>query len=67
MLASPAGQHVRGMNRYAAVGVPAEVKEYVERFAELARADEIMTVHPAPAVEGRLRSIELLAAAMANR
>ena len=67
VLESSAGRHVKGMTRYAAVGVPAEVRDYVERFAELARADEIMTVHPAPAVEGRLRSIELLAAAMANR
>jgi luciferase family oxidoreductase group 1 len=67
VLESSAGRHVKGMTRYAAVGVPAEVRDYVERFAALARADEIMTVHPAPAVEGRLRSIELLAAAMANR
>jgi luciferase family oxidoreductase group 1 len=67
VLESSAGRHVKGMTRYVALGVPAEVSDYVERFAELARADEIMTVHPAPAVEGRLRSIELLAAAMANR
>jgi luciferase family oxidoreductase group 1 len=67
VLASPAGHHVKGMTRYAAVGVPAEVRAYVERFAERARADEIMTVHPAPAVESRLRSLELLAEAMAKR
>jgi luciferase family oxidoreductase group 1 len=66
VLASPAGQHVKAMTRYAAVGVPAEVRAYVERFAELARADEIMTVHPAPTVQGRLRSLELLAGAMAQ-
>ncbi len=66
VLASPAGRHVKGMTRYAAVGVAAEVKGYVERFAELARADEIMTVHPAPTVASRLRSIELLATAMAS-
>jgi luciferase family oxidoreductase group 1 len=67
VLESPAGRHVKGMTRYAAVGVAAEMQDYVERFAQLARADEIMTVHPAPAVDGRLRSIELLAEAMAKR
>jgi luciferase family oxidoreductase group 1 len=65
VLESPAGRHIKGMTRYAAVGVPAELRDYVVRFAELARADEIMTVHPAPTVEARLRSIELLAGAMA--
>jgi luciferase family oxidoreductase group 1 len=64
VLASPAGRHVMGMTRYAAVGTPAEVREYVDEFAAIARADEIMTVHAAPAVEARLRSIELLATAM---
>jgi luciferase family oxidoreductase group 1 len=62
VLESPAGRHVKTMTRYAALSVPSEVRAYVERFAELARADEIMSVHPAPTVEGRLRSIELLAA-----
>jgi luciferase family oxidoreductase group 1 len=60
-LESPAGLHVRGMTRYRAIGPASEVRAYVERFGELARADEIMTVHPAPTVQGRLRSIELLA------
>ncbi len=61
VLESPAGRHVKGMTRYRAMGVASEVKDYVERFAALSRADEIMTVHPAPTVQGRLRSIELLA------
>ena len=62
VLESPAGRHVKTMARYAALGVASEVRAYVKRFAEVARADEIMSVHPAPTVEGRLRSIELLAA-----
>jgi luciferase family oxidoreductase group 1 len=66
VLASPAGLHVTRMTRYAALGVRSELKAQVERFAALARADEIMTVHPAPTVDGRLRSIELLAGAMAE-
>ena len=61
VLESPAGQHVKNMTRYAAVGVASEVKAYVERFAARAHADEVMTVHPAPTVPARLRSIELLA------
>ena len=64
VLESPAGLQVKRMTRYAALGVASEVAAYVERFAALAQADEIMTVHPAPTVEGRLRSIELLAGAM---
>jgi luciferase family oxidoreductase group 1 len=63
VLETPAGHHVRNMTRYRAMGVASEVAAYVEHFAELARADEIMTVHPAPTVQGRLRSIELLAGA----
>jgi len=61
VLESPAGRHVKSMTRYRAMGVASEVKDYIERFAELSRADEIMTVHPAPTVQGRLRSIEILA------
>ncbi len=61
VLETPAGLHVKNMTRYAAVGAAAEVRDYVDRFASLARADEIMTVHPAPTVQARLRSIELLA------
>jgi hypothetical protein len=48
------------------VGVASEVRPYLADFAELARADEVMTVHPAPTVQGRLRSIELLAGPMAG-
>ncbi len=66
VLESPAGRHVKSMTRYAAVGVASEVRPYVAHFAELARADEVMTVHPAPTVQGRLRSIELLAGSIAG-
>jgi luciferase family oxidoreductase group 1 len=62
VLESPAGLRIKSMTRYAAVGVASEARAYVERFASLARADEVMTVHPAPTVEARVRSIELLAA-----
>jgi luciferase family oxidoreductase group 1 len=62
ILDSPAGQSIKAMATYSAVGEQAEVKAAVARFAELAHADEIMTVHPAPTLVDRLRSVELLAA-----
>jgi alkanesulfonate monooxygenase SsuD/methylene tetrahydromethanopterin reductase-like flavin-dependent oxidoreductase (luciferase family) len=63
-LESPAGLRVTSMTRYAALGPLSDVRAYVVDFAELTRPDEIMTVHPAPTVPGRLRSIEILAGAM---
>jgi luciferase family oxidoreductase group 1 len=62
ILDSPAGQSIEAMTTYTAVGEPAAVSATVERFAKLARADEVMTVHPAPTLAARLRSIEILAA-----
>jgi luciferase family oxidoreductase group 1 len=61
ILASPAGLHVQQMVTYSAVGTPAEVSEYIAAFANHADADELITVHPSPTAETRLRSIELLA------
>ncbi len=60
VLASPAGQSIRAMGQYSAVGTGEEVRDFVERFAALAEADELITVHPAPTLAARLRSIELL-------
>ncbi|MFT3837414.1 MAG: LLM class flavin-dependent oxidoreductase [Myxococcaceae bacterium] len=61
VLDSPAGEPVRQMARYTALGTAAEVKSYLEGFAKRADADELITVHPAPSLEARLKSIELLA------
>jgi luciferase family oxidoreductase group 1 len=61
ILASPAGLHVQQMVTYSAVGTPAEVSEYIAAFADHADADELITVHPSPTAETRLRSVELLA------
>jgi luciferase family oxidoreductase group 1 len=61
ILASPAGQQVEQMVTYSAVGTPDQVGDYVDRFAEFAQADEVMTAHHAPDVASRLRSVELLA------
>jgi len=62
ILESPAGQSIEAMTKYSAVGEEAEVRAYVERFAKLARTDEVMTIHPAPTLAARMRSIEILAA-----
>jgi len=61
LLESPAGAQLKQMMTYAAVGTPDEVRTYVAEFVEHSGADELMTVHPAPALDARLRSLELLA------
>jgi luciferase family oxidoreductase group 1 len=67
LLASGAGRHVDQMLTYAAVGTPVEVREYLEGFAKQADADELIVAHQAPSAEHRLRSVTLLAEAMADR
>ncbi len=65
LLASPQGQQIARMMHYTAAGSPSSVAEYLRLFADATGADELMTVHPAPTVHERLRSIDLLADAMA--
>jgi luciferase family oxidoreductase group 1 len=64
LLAQGASQHVDQMLTYAAVGTPAEVREYLESFRKRADADELIVAHQAPTTEGRLRSVALTAEAM---
>jgi luciferase family oxidoreductase group 1 len=61
VLDSPAGQRIKAMSTYAAVGTASEVAAYLEGFAKKADADELITVHASPNIDARLRSIELLA------
>ncbi len=61
ILESPAGETVRAMSTYSAVGTEADVKAYIDSFARFADADELIVVHPAPTLQARLRSVELLA------
>jgi luciferase family oxidoreductase group 1 len=61
LLASPSGRHVQQMATYSAVGTPADIGQYLAAFAKHADADELITVHPSPTAEARLRSVELLA------
>lgn len=60
LLGTPQGRHVAEMMTYAAVGTPDAVRAYLDDFADLADADELMVVHASPTIEARLRSVELL-------
>jgi luciferase family oxidoreductase group 1 len=66
LLAQGAAHHVDQMLTYAAVGTPSEVRDYLENFAKVADADELIVAHQAPTTEGRLRSVTLTAEAMAE-
>lgn len=67
VLASPEGRRIEQMVRCSAVGVPSEVREFLERFAKSADADELIVTLPSPQPEDRLRSAELLAGEMLRR
>ncbi len=60
LLESPAGQGIKQMLTYAAIGTSEPVHAYVAEFVRHADADELMVVHAAPTVEARLRSLEIL-------
>ncbi|MBO0820597.1 MAG: LLM class flavin-dependent oxidoreductase [Nocardiopsaceae bacterium] len=65
LLASGAAVHVDEMLTYSAVGPAADVRRYLDGFAARIEADELITVHQAPDLDQRLRSVTLLAEAMA--
>jgi luciferase family oxidoreductase group 1 len=65
LLRRGAGQQIDQMLTYAAIGTTAEVADYLERFRRKADADELITAHQAPSIEGRLRSVTLAAEALA--
>ena len=65
LLEHGAAVHVDQMLTYSAIGTPREVREAVERFAKHADADELIVAHQSPTPAARLRSVELLAEAMA--
>ena len=58
---TPAGEQIRGMLRYTAIGGPERVREELAVFARHADADELITVHPAPTPAERLESVRLAA------
>ena len=58
---TPAGEQIREMLRYTAIGGPERVREELAVFARHADADELITVHPAPTPAERLESVRLAA------
>jgi luciferase family oxidoreductase group 1 len=61
VLDTPAGQQVRTMTKYTAVGTPGEVETYLADFAKQADADALIVACPVVDRAGWLRSFELLA------
>jgi luciferase family oxidoreductase group 1 len=64
LLQSGFAAHVDQMLTYTAAGTPREVSDYLDDFLQFTGADELITVHQAPSIEGRLRSVRLLAEAV---
>ena len=64
LLAQGAAHHVDQMLTHTALGTPDEVGEFLDGFRKLADADELIVAFQSPSVEGRLRSVTLLAEAM---
>ena len=64
LLAAGLGDQVDQMLTYSAVGTAAQVSDYLDDFIRHTEADELIVAHQAPTIEGRLRSVTLLAEAM---
>ena len=62
LLASPAGEHVRGMMRCTASGTPDQARAYLDLLARRTGADELMLSPASPLREERIRAVELLPA-----
>jgi luciferase family oxidoreductase group 1 len=63
-LTTPNGRQIANMMKYAAVGTPDEVRDYLVRFAEEAQADELIIAHQAPRIAERLESVALTSDAL---
>ncbi|CAN5741039.1 hypothetical protein BH24ACT6_BH24ACT6_06380 [soil metagenome] len=63
VLDSSQAMYVDQMMTYTAVGTPDVANAYLDDFAALAGADELMVIHHGDSIEHRLRSLELLAKA----
>ncbi|WP_194919831.1 LLM class flavin-dependent oxidoreductase [Catenulispora rubra] len=62
LLATPAGEHVRGMMRVTAAGTPEQAAEYLERLAKQTVADEVILAPASPQRAQRIRAVELMPA-----
>ena len=58
---SPQGRQVTEMMRHTAVGTPATVRRQIEDFGHFADADEVIVVLNHVTIDGRLRTLHLLA------
>jgi luciferase family oxidoreductase group 1 len=65
LLSAGAGRHVDTMLTHTAAGTPDDVRGQLTAFAQLADADELIVAHQVPTPEARLRSVTLVAEAMA--
>jgi putative transposase len=65
LLASPEGAALTAQNRYTATGTAADVRDYLNDFAQTTGADELILVHGAMRIADRVRSVELTGLAMA--
>ena len=61
LMDSPVGDQARHMLTYTAVGDAAAVAAYLEEFATLSRADELMVTNAIPGLDKRRRALEVLA------
>jgi luciferase family oxidoreductase group 1 len=63
-LTTPQGMQLANMMRYTAVGTPADVRSYLQDFAALTHADELILGHASQNIADRLVSVALTADAM---
>jgi luciferase family oxidoreductase group 1 len=66
LLAAGAAAQVDEMLTYTALGTQTQVHDYLDGFLRHTEADELMIAHQAPTIEGRLKSVALVSAAMLN-
>jgi luciferase family oxidoreductase group 1 len=66
VLATPAGEHVKGMMRVTASGTPQQAAEYIERLAQRTTADEVILAPASPKRAERIRAVELVPAPAAR-
>lgn len=66
ILRSPHGDTIRDMMRYTATGTIDDIRPYITGFIQDTGADEIIVAHAVSGLDERLRSIEILAEALAE-
>jgi luciferase family oxidoreductase group 1 len=62
VLATPGGEHVKGMMRVTAWGRPEQAVEYIERLAKRTQADEVILAPASPRRAERIRAVQMVPA-----